>query len=295
MKPPYPALVSEWHNAPYPAINPSSPALSHAGQTVVVTGAGSGIGQAACLAYAAADAARLVLIGRRESKLEETKAKLKEQSPKCAVEVHAADATKANELKNVATKVAGWDVLVLNAGRIVEPKSIEDSDPDSWWDVVETNMRGFFASLHSFLPSRKPGARIIGVSAAIVNLPSVYPPCHGASAYVTSKLAQIRLLEHVAAECPDVFVVAIHPGIVETDLLLESAMVDANAEGAFLDDVNLPAHFFVWATTKDAAFLRGKFCYANWDVEQLKARAKEIQETPILTPNILGWPFEAKP
>lgn len=58
--------------------------------------------------------------------------------------------------------------------------------------------------------------------------------------------------------------------------------------------VNLSAHFFVWATTKQAAFLRGKFCYANWDVEQLQARAKEIQETSILTPNILGWPFQAE-
>ena len=97
-------------------------------------------------------------------------------------------------------------------------------------------MRGYFATLHAFLPSRNSGARIIGVSAAIVNLPAVYPPCHGGSAYITSKLAQIRLLEHVAAECPDVFTVAIHPGIVATDLMRETAMGDGNAEGALLDD-----------------------------------------------------------
>ena len=58
--------------------------------------------------------------------------------------------------------------------------------------------------------------------------------------------------------------------------------------------MDLPAHFFVWATSPEAAFLRGKWVYANWDVEELKARAKEIQETGILTANILGWPFEAK-
>ena len=58
--------------------------------------------------------------------------------------------------------------------------------------------------------------------------------------------------------------------------------------------VNLPAQFFVWATSPEGAFLRGKWVYANWDVEELKARAKEIQETGILTANILGWPFEAK-
>jgi NAD(P)-dependent dehydrogenase (short-subunit alcohol dehydrogenase family) len=103
-------------------------------------------------------------------------------------------------------------------------------------NTIKTNMRGFFATLHSFLPSRKSGARIIGVSAGIVNFPAVYPLCQGASAYITSKLAQVRLLEHVAAECPDVFVVAIHPGVVATDLMREAAMVDEKAEGVLLDD-----------------------------------------------------------
>jgi NADP-dependent 3-hydroxy acid dehydrogenase YdfG len=140
MKPPYPAFVSEWHNAPYPAIDPSSPALSHTGQTVVVTGGGSGIGQATCLAYAAAGAARLVLIGRRENKLEETKAKIKEQLPKCEVETYSASVTKAKELKDIADKVKGWDVLVLSAGRTINPKSIEESDPDGWWDVMEVRV-----------------------------------------------------------------------------------------------------------------------------------------------------------
>lgn len=137
MKPPFPALVSEWHNVPYPAIDPTSPALSHAGQTVVVTGSGSGIGQATSLAYAAAGASRLVLIGRRENKLNETKAKIKAQSPACEVETYSASAIKANELKEVAAKVKGWDVLVLSAGRATTPQRIEDADPDEWWDVVE--------------------------------------------------------------------------------------------------------------------------------------------------------------
>lgn len=97
-------------------------------------------------------------------------------------------------------------------------------------------MRGFFATLHAFLPSRRSAARVVGVSAAIVNFPPVYPLCNGASAYITSKLAQVRLLEHVAAECPDVFVVAIHPGIVVTDLMREMAMVKEDDEGGLLDD-----------------------------------------------------------
>lgn len=53
----------------------------------------------------------------------------------------------------------------------------------------------------------------------------------------------------------------------------------------------LPAHFAVWLVSPEAAFLRGKFVWTQWDVEQLKARAKEIEDSSILTSNILGWPW----
>ena len=39
MKPPYPSLTPTWHNDVYPAIEYSSPGVSHEGQTIVVTGA----------------------------------------------------------------------------------------------------------------------------------------------------------------------------------------------------------------------------------------------------------------
>ena len=50
----------------------------------------------------------------------------------------------------------------------------------------------------------------------------------------------------------------------------------------------------VWVASPEARFLNGKFVFANWDVNELKARAKEIEETDILTTGILGWPFAPK-
>lgn len=141
MKPPYPALVSEWHNAPYAAIDPTSPALSHAGQTIIITGAGSGIGQAACLAYAAAGATRLILLGRRQAKLDETRTLVEAQSPgSCVVDSFAADATHAAAITSVAEAVGGWDVLVLSAGATMRPASVADGDPDIWWNVIEVRL-----------------------------------------------------------------------------------------------------------------------------------------------------------
>lgn len=80
----------------------------------------------------------------------------------------------------------------------------------------------------SFLPYRKPGASVLGVSAGSVCLPPGERP--GGSAYNTSKLAQVRALECLAGECPDLHVVNVHPGIVKTQL------VEKFPEGVPLDD-----------------------------------------------------------
>jgi hypothetical protein len=40
----------------------------------------------------------------------------------------------------------------------------------------------------------------------------------------------------------------------------------------------------------EADFLRGKFIWANWDVEELKAKKEELINSPQLTFGLLGWP-----
>ena len=76
----------------------------------------------------------------------------------------------------------------------------------------------------AFLPSRNPDAAILGVNANMITLPASSVPAAGASAYSCSKFAQARLLEYVAAECEDVFVASVHPGCVETDMLVKSGI-----------------------------------------------------------------------
>ncbi len=55
--------------------------------------------------------------------------------------------------------------------------------------------------------------------------------------------------------------------------------------------VQLPAHFMVWLSTPEAQFLNGKFVWANWDVEELKAQAKDIESTDKMSVTFQGWPF----
>lgn len=48
----------------------------------------------------------------------------------------------------------------------------------------------------------------------------------------------------------------------------------------------------VWLVSAEARFLRGKFLWANWDVDELKAMSEEIEATTKLNIGLVGWPFQ---
>ena len=60
------------------------------------------------------------------------------------------------------------------------------------------------------------------------------------------------------------------------------------------DLVSLPASFNVWLASPEARFLKGKFLWANWDVDELKSKAKEIEEGTQLSIGLVGWPFQSE-
>lgn len=85
----------------------------------------------------------------------------------------------------------------------------------------QTNVKGTMTPAKVFLPTANPsGAVIIGVTTGTSGLPPAMLP--GLSAYISSKLAQVKFLEFLAAENPNIFVASVHPGIVETSLFQKS-------------------------------------------------------------------------
>ncbi|KAJ0380861.1 hypothetical protein COL26b_000701 [Colletotrichum chrysophilum] len=284
MQPPLPSATPTWHNDTYDAISPSRPELSAAGKTAVVVGAGSGIGRETALAFAAAGAARVILLGRSESALSTTKSSL---PPSVQSETFVTDITSEETLIKVAAAIGKWDILVLTAGYTSPPSTIAGSTSDEWWLNFETNTKGTYLVTKSFLPTANPShASVIALTTGTTALPVSMVP--GLSPYMASKLAQTKIVEFLAAENPNLFAVNLHPGMVETDIFKKSG---AKAEALPMDKVQLPAHFAVWLTSPEAAFLNGRSVWANWDVEELKKSAKAIEAGPLYTSGINGWPF----
>jgi hypothetical protein len=71
-------------------------------------------------------------------------------------------------------------------------------------------------------------------------------------------------------------------------------LVDNLTGGSFTANrltVSLPGTFHVWLASPEAHFLKGRFLWANWDVEELKANAKEIEASEKFKIGLTGWPF----
>ena len=138
------------------------------GKTMLITGAGSGIGRALAVACAE-QGARLLLVGRRRAKLEEPRALL--ARPEQAM-LLAADVTQAADrrvMRNTIAETFGClDVLVNNAGVLcVGP--LHGADDDELEDLLATNLLAPMALTRDLLNLLRTAER-----PRIVNVGSVF-------------------------------------------------------------------------------------------------------------------------
>ena len=198
------------------------------GKVVMITGASSGIGQAAALKAGAAGA-KVLLVARSADKLAELKAEIEEAGG--AAEIHPCDLSDTDDIERMASEVlinhGHVDVLVNNAGRSIR-RSVALSY-DRFHDYERTMQLNYFGSLKlilSLLPrmrERKSG-HIINVSSIGVqtNAPRF-------SAYVASKAALDAFSRCIGSEVIDdkVHITTIHMPLVRTAMIAPTKMYDA--------------------------------------------------------------------
>ncbi|KEF57303.1 uncharacterized protein A1O9_05220 [Exophiala aquamarina CBS 119918] len=286
---PHPAPTSTWHTKTYPSICPARPELSARGKAVVITGGGTGIGAETARYFAEAGASRIALIGRRVKPLLDTKASIDQSFTDIEVSIFSIDITKKAEVDETFVRFIGdgkLHILVSNAASIGPQDPIDQAD-DKLLEAIQQNLKGAFYIAQAFLRYASTDAVAINVSSSAAHLDFV----PDFAAYSIAKMAIIRLWDSLAFAHPELSVFHVQPGVVDTAMNRE-----ANAAGIKFvtnkDDVSLPASFHVWLASPEARFLKGKFLWANWDVDELKGQAMEIKASAKLRIGLVGWPFQ---
>ncbi|KAH7110288.1 hypothetical protein B0J11DRAFT_599377 [Dendryphion nanum] len=281
---PFPSFTKTWHTTSYPSISATNPALSSAGKNIIITGAGSGIGARTTRSFAEAGASHIAILGRREVNLNSVKAALESDFPAVTITAYPVDITdkKAVDIvfSDFTVKAGKIDVLVSNAGYGALDPLIKDVDTNSWLAALDVNIKGPLFVATAFLRSCKEDAVVVNVSSGFSFLlgPQV-------SAYAVSKAAAVRFFDILGMENPKLRVVNVHPGVVETEMTERSGMPTQ-------DDASLPADFILWLSGPHADFLKGRYVFSNWDVDEMKERRQEVLQGDLLKVWLLGLPLE---
>jgi NAD(P)-dependent dehydrogenase (short-subunit alcohol dehydrogenase family) len=209
-------------------VNPSAlPARELAGKTVVVTGAGRGIGRAASEVFSVAGA-NVVLAGRSLEQLELAARELADHGAR-AIAVRTDVTCEESVVDLVAATMSEFgrvDVVVNNSG-VVSVCPLLETDTAQWDSVFATNLRGTYLVTREFgrhLTAQRSG-KVINVASnfAFQGVPNV-------ASYCASKAAVVAFTRSVAVEWAglNVQVNALAPGYFATDMNAElRAQADA--------------------------------------------------------------------
>ena len=189
-------------------------------RTVIVTGSGSGVGQAIAI-ECARQGANVTCCARRKNKIDETVAIIEKEGGK-AIAVQT-DITIQDQVEKMVAetvgKFGGIDVLINNAGSFQSLGGVWEVNPDEWWHDVTVNLRGPMLCCHAVLPHMMKRDEGIIIN---INGGGSSSPLTGGSGYGCSKTGLMRLTDGIAAEMERtgsaVMAFGMGPSLVRTEM-----------------------------------------------------------------------------
>ncbi len=189
-------------------------------KNAVVTGAGSGVGQAAALALAE-QGWRVALVGRRADALGETVAKAGARGGQlrvCACDIRDPAAVRAMATE-VLAELREVEVLVNAAGTNAPRRALEVLELEDYQEMIDTNLNGAYYCVQAFLPAMR--VRGSGTIVNVVSDAGKQASSKAGPAYVMSKFGLAGLTQSINAEerANGIRACAVFPGDIDTPLL----------------------------------------------------------------------------
>lgn len=232
------------------------------GKVALVTGAGSGIGEA-CAKALAAGGAKVLVVDMDEDAGQRVADEIGDAASFFAADVSSADANEGM-VKAAVDTYGGLDIAVNNAGIGGAQAPTGEYPIDSWQQVIDINLTGVFLGMRNEIPAMKERG-----GGSIVNIASILGSVGFAmsSAYVAAKhgvvgLTKTAALEHAA---DGIRVNSIGPAFINTPLLeknLEQEMLDQLASMHALGRLGTAdevAAFVAFLASDDASFVTGSY------------------------------------
>jgi NAD(P)-dependent dehydrogenase (short-subunit alcohol dehydrogenase family) len=193
-------------------------------QTVLITGASSGIGRATAVKLAGRGA-RLVLVSRGRESLEEAATEARAAGAETVV-VRPADVLDEDAFRaavDSAVEQFGRLDVVVHAAQVMAYGRIEDVPKEVYEQVVDVAVHGTATVARVVLPvfRRQKAGHLVVVNSLLGNIAA---PLMGS--YVTAKWGQlglIRVLQQETRDEPGISVTAVQPGGVDTPIYFQGA------------------------------------------------------------------------
>lgn len=189
-------------------------------KTILVTGAGAGIGKAAALAYAKCGAT-VILAGKTVRKLEAVYDEIENNGwPQPAIyPIKLGGATYQDYVQmaeSIEENFGSLDGILHNASMLGEHKTIAQTSVESWTEVMEVNVNAQFMLTKALMPvlEKAPKASVVFTSSGVGRKGRAYWGPYAVSKFATEGLVQVLAdeLENVS----NIRVNAINPGATNT-------------------------------------------------------------------------------
>ncbi|MDF2835183.1 MAG: short-chain dehydrogenase/reductase [Paenibacillus sp.] len=184
----------------------------------LISGAGTGLGRATAIAFAA-EGASVALLGRRRDKLDETASLVRERTGQTAL-VLQTDVTEEQQVQEAIRltleRYGRIDVLLNNAA-VLEPGSVAELTSDDWQKQISTNLTAPFLLTKAVLPAMRAQkyGRIINITSSLSK-----NGAGGFAAYSAAKAGLESLTRTIADEEHEhgILVNLYNPGTLRTEM-----------------------------------------------------------------------------